>query len=63
MVEHQFDIIDDATKETAFRHFVQDDQRVLFNGFSIKLEVNAAHNLVFLQRSRAGQSAVRCMVA
>gem|GEM_PF-5399222 len=51
VMEHQFNVINDFAKEIAFRDFIQHHQRTLVDGFAIKLEVDGAHNLIFLQRS------------
>ncbi len=35
VMEHQFDVVDHAAKNSAFFHFVHDDQRALVDGFAI----------------------------
>lgn len=50
VVEHQFNIINDFAEEIAFRNFLQDHQRALIDRFAIQLEVDCAHDLIFLQR-------------
>ena len=50
VVEHQLDIVDDFAEEIPFLNFLQHDQRALFDGFAVQLEVNRANHLIFLQR-------------